>query len=118
MAFAGIHSYGLGVFKMIDVNIDGSRGFTVKGHAGSAPKGQDLVCAAVSTLVQTLAEGLRQEDDNTVWFLVNPGDASFGWDENIGPAERADAMVTLTLCGLGALSREHPDNIRITATEH
>lgn len=29
---------------------------TVEGHAGSARKGQDLVCGAVSTLVLTLAE--------------------------------------------------------------
>lgn len=30
----------------------------VTGHAHSAPKGQDIVCAAVSTLVYTLAQNL------------------------------------------------------------
>ena len=29
---------------------------TVDGHAGSAPKGEDLVCCAVSALAQTLAQ--------------------------------------------------------------
>lgn len=29
---------------------------TVEGHSGSAPKGEDLVCAAVSIIVLTLAE--------------------------------------------------------------
>ena len=33
---------------------------TVKGHAGTAPAGQDLVCAAVSTLTYTLAENVAQ----------------------------------------------------------
>lgn len=32
---------------------------TVTGHAGSGPKGQDLVCAAVSALVLTLEEAVK-----------------------------------------------------------
>lgn len=34
------------------------------GHAGTAPEGQDLVCAAVSVLVQTAAEILHQAQAN------------------------------------------------------
>lgn len=33
---------------------------SVTGHAGYAPAGQDIVCAAVSALTQTLILGLRQ----------------------------------------------------------
>lgn len=33
---------------------------TVKGHAGTAPAGMDLVCAAVSTLTYTLAVNVKQ----------------------------------------------------------
>lgn len=33
---------------------------TVKGHAGTAPAGEDLVCAAVSALTYTLAENVAQ----------------------------------------------------------
>ncbi len=32
-----------------------TRRVTVKGHAGAAPKGNDIVCAAVSALTYTLA---------------------------------------------------------------
>ncbi|HHV34534.1 MAG TPA: ribosomal-processing cysteine protease Prp [Syntrophomonadaceae bacterium] len=35
------------------------RGFLVRGHAGYAPAGEDIVCAGVSALVQTAAVGLR-----------------------------------------------------------
>lgn len=35
-------------------------GFLVKGHAGMAEKGQDIVCAAVSVLTQTAVLGLSQ----------------------------------------------------------
>ena len=31
-------------------------GLEVKGHAGAGPEGQDIVCAAVSALVQTLGD--------------------------------------------------------------
>lgn len=33
-------------------------GFTVSGHAGTAPEGQDLVCAAVSACVEMTANGI------------------------------------------------------------
>lgn len=33
---------------------------TVNGHAGTAPAGMDLVCAAVSTLTYTLAVNVKQ----------------------------------------------------------
>lgn len=36
------------------------KGFLVKGHAGQAEKGQDIVCAAVSILTQTVVLGLKQ----------------------------------------------------------
>lgn len=46
-------------------------GMSVKGHAGAAPKGQDIVCAAVSGIVESLRLYLqrlpycivRDEDD-------------------------------------------------------
>lgn len=36
------------------------RGFLVRGHAGYAEAGEDIVCAGVSALVQTAAMGLRR----------------------------------------------------------
>lgn len=41
------------------------RGFRVKGHAGYAPQGADIVCAGVSTLVQTAVAALYR-------FLARP----------------------------------------------
>ncbi len=36
------------------------RGFLVRGHAGYAPAGRDIVCAGVSALVQTAVRGLEE----------------------------------------------------------
>jgi uncharacterized protein YsxB (DUF464 family) len=38
-------------------------GFSVSGHAGSAPKGEDLVCAAVTVLFRTAARALQLQPD-------------------------------------------------------
>jgi len=38
-------------------------GFAVSGHAGSAPKGEDLVCAAVTVLFRTAARLLQLQPD-------------------------------------------------------
>ena len=39
---------------------DGSFHMTLSGHAGAGPKGQDLVCAAVSALAQTLEQAVQR----------------------------------------------------------
>lgn len=39
---------------------EGGVRLTLRGHAGFAPKGRDLVCAGASTLVYTLAEALER----------------------------------------------------------
>lgn len=36
----------------------GSISMTVKGHAGAAPKGEDLVCASATMLVYTIAQAM------------------------------------------------------------
>ena len=41
-----------------------------EGHAGYAPKGQDIVCAAVSTLMQALAFSVNDREDG---FAGKPG---------------------------------------------
>ena len=47
---------------------------TVKGHANSAPKGEDLVCAAVSSVLVGGCNALSQP--NCFAIKLNEGDAS------------------------------------------
>ena len=52
---------------------------TVRGHAGSAEEGKDLVCAAVSALVLTAAANVRRMEDKGCTYstavTVDKGDA-------------------------------------------
>ncbi len=52
---------------MIQIYMDGSK-IIVKGHAGFAPPGQDIVCAGISALTQTLVQALD---------VLAPGEAAF-----------------------------------------
>lgn len=47
----------------------------VTGHAGAGPPGHDLVCAAVSTLVQTFVQSAEQLTDTQLHSDIAPGRA-------------------------------------------
>ncbi len=79
-----------------------------EGHAGYAPKGQDIVCAAVSVLMQTLAcsVGTCMGNDGKGFSVVCKKS-----NDNIAKFE-------LVTDGLALLQREYPENVRyINAAE-
>lgn len=79
-----------------------------EGHAGFAPKGQDIVCAAVSVLMQTLAcsVGTCMCNEGKSFSVVCKKS-----NDNIAKFE-------LVTDGLALLQREYPENVRyINATE-
>lgn len=52
---------------------------SVKGHAGFAPHGRDLVCAAVSALTLTLAESLNALAEGDIKTVMDTGNISVRW---------------------------------------
>ncbi|MGN0976026.1 MAG: ribosomal-processing cysteine protease Prp [Gemmiger sp.] len=74
-----------------------ARRFEFRGHAGYAPRGQDVVCAAVSTVYDLLA-GYAEPDADA---LVLPEQAGL----LAGAAQRE-------LCRIAAA---YPDHVRVTA---
>ena len=93
------------------------------GHTGSAPAGQDLVCAAASILCYTLAaragtlyaEGKLRS--NPIVDL-DSGHASIAMRPR-GSADRETRAVWDTVgTGLRLLQREYPDCIRVDSGEY
>lgn len=79
----------------------------VKGHAGYNP-GNDIVCAAVSALIQTYAESARNNIGDS-WLVschIESGDALV---ESAGKT----AIYRSCVCGLLMLRNAYPDNIKI-----
>ncbi len=91
--------------------------FEVAGHAGQAPRGRDIVCAAVSALVQTAALGL--EERLGISAVVNAGPGIFACrlpDALPDPLRGRAQDILETMCiGLAAIARDHPRHLRLTS---
>ena len=84
-----------------------------RGHAGSAPYGSDLVCAAVSTLLYALIQGLDclEGVDVTVWDLQ----AGNGHVEATGVPPEGMGMFMMAKAALTHLASQFPDSLQIAS---
>lgn len=89
--------------------------FGVKGHADYAPKGEDIVCAAVSALAQTVAMGLSKNLGLSPKVEISPGYLSCTLPAELEREVRqqADLVLKVMLTGLEEIARVHPDNLKI-----
>lgn len=71
----------------------------IRGHAGYAPPGQDIVCAAVSILAETLASMLPPER-----IFLGEGRADFDCREE---------EMEFVWRGLSLLAHRYPENISL-----
>lgn len=87
----------------------------IKGHAHSGETGHDLVCAAVSGLVYTLAANITHAKANG-YLRTGPVKLEVG-DAEIRCAPRSRYKATMTLifdaicAGFELLAKQYPDNI-------
>lgn len=78
-----------------------------KGHAGFADSGNDIVCAAISTLTQTLVYHLIDNSKNYS-YTIKPGEL---WVYAEGEKEVEASKVILT--GLQVLQENFPNNLEL-----
>lgn len=109
------------MIKIEMMDTDKGYSLAVSGHAGYAPAGQDIVCAAVSVLAQTLANKVeaaarsgrlltscvQHGETFVVQALPKPG------LNNLMVASWFDFVEE----GLRALAEEHPDNVELVVTD-
>ena len=100
---------------------DGSRNLQMQGHAGAAPKGQDLVCAGASTLALTLgrAAALMEEEMLARPALVRleAGDTAISVLPRREWAASADAIFWTILLGLSRLAQAYPQYVQLKGGE-
>lgn len=91
---------------------EGRYSIHAEGHAGYRP-GNDIVCAAISVLLQTLwvnlseicgGSGTQKEGDGIFFFSLKV-------EEEMRP--QAEALFYGTLRGLEMLAEEYPQNVRL-----
>ncbi len=82
----------------------------MSGHANYAPPGQDIVCAGVSTLVQTLIQSIEELTPDKIQYSMQPGTVDIKFRDL---SEQAQLLVDSFFVGLRLISDEYPDNVKI-----
>lgn len=93
--------------KIVSVDCDG--------HTGYGVEGEDIVCAALSSIVQTAVLGLMGIAGINVKMKRDDGSLKFSLPEEISVAERHDADVILEtmLMGIADLYEGYSDFIEL-----
>ena len=90
---------------------------TASGHTGFGEQGEDIVCAGLSTLIQSALLGLLSVAKINVKYTVNEetGSLRFTLPEILSEQERHDADVILNtmLCGINDFYTEYSDYINL-----
>ncbi len=81
-------------------------GFSIKGHAGYADKGQDIVCAAVSTLAITTCNAVETFTDLEFEGSMDPnGSIDFKFSSDTD--EKGQLLLSTLALGLSEISKEY-----------
>lgn len=89
------------------------RRFVAQGHSGYAPHGEDIVCAAVSALVQTAVLGLEGLTQITPGVVVEDGNLDCQISGCGGDNIKVDAILETMLLGLQAIEADYPAFVSI-----
>lgn len=93
----------------------GIAGFALRGHAEVAPKGQDIVCAAVSALAQAALIGLEEVVGVAAEVEVAEGWLRCQLPEGLPPQRQREAQVLLEtlLLSLRSIEEGYGDALRV-----
>lgn len=83
---------------------------SIQGHAEYAPVGQDIVCAAISSLTQAFIVSLEQLTDAEIKCDISAGNAVIRYMEL--PTD-AQLLVDSFFIGCGLVADEYPQYVRI-----
>ena len=89
-------------------------GITVTGHAGAGKPGEDIVCAAVSILLNVLAELLADENSADLQVRMEPGDAEI---LHRGISYEGSMAYNYFGTGINKLCEEYPQYIQASWRE-
>lgn len=86
---------------------------SVRGHAGYNP-GNDIVCAAVSALVQTFEASAREFTADGMQSSLRDGEALISWPR--APTAQLSLLIDSLYLGLCRMSESYPDHVSVECT--
>lgn len=90
---------------------------TIKGHAGYKEDGEDIVCAAVSTLACTLAANLSDEIVRDAIVRLDPGDTVIHAAARARFKNVVNLIYDVITNGFEGVAEAYPKNVRFTRYE-
>ena len=93
--------------------------YQVTGHSGTAPSGEDIVCAAVSVLAQSTILGFRHVLKQQPEYSIDDGSLHFHVGNSLSSSERKEASILLEtmVIGLKNIKEQYPTVIAIEEEE-
>jgi uncharacterized protein len=92
-------------------------GLSASGHADFAEHGQDIVCAAVSAILQAVRLGLTQYARAELTVRQRPGELELTWPQDRRTEESLRAIVATAELAVEEIARQYPDHVRLHRIE-
>lgn len=94
---------------MIEVTRHGD-GISIKGHAGYAPRGQDIVCASVTMLVYSLIESIEVLTDDAIKYVMSSGTTDIYFRDL---SKDAQLLIKSFFVGVQMIADNYPEHVRL-----
>lgn len=91
-------------YKKIEIDYGNRIGLMVRGHAHYAKKGNDIVCASVSSICQAAANGCLKFGEDTDIKHCRPG--HFVFVTNYNPS--TEAIIDTAFDGIENIAKQYP----------
>ncbi len=88
-------------------------GFLARGHADYERHGKDIVCAAVSAVLQSARLGLSAYAKANITARQDPGELELAWTSDDGDRESVQAIVATAELAVEQIARRFPKNVRL-----
>lgn len=92
---------------------DRPAGIVAHGHADFDARGRDVVCAAVSAILQAVRLGLSECAHVELEASQRPGELKLGWQENERNRESVRAIVGTAELAIEHIAGRFPKHVRI-----
>lgn len=84
---------------------------TIKGHAGYAPIGRDIVCAAFSAVLQTFLSSVEELTNDEIKTDIAAGKAVIEYE---ALSEAAQLLMKSFFIGVHGIAAGYPEHITVT----
>lgn len=82
----------------------------ITGHANYGEYGNDIVCAAVSVLVQNLIQSIEELTEDTIYYDMAAGFATIKYKKL---SRRGKVLFDSFFLGIRSVADAYPENIRV-----